>query len=181
MSKIKTLTISALCAALCVVLPLAFHAIPDAGSVFSPMHIPVLLCGLVCGPMWGLACGLVGPALSSLITNMPPAAYLPPMLVELAVYGIVTGLMMRCVRTGRLCPDLYISLVTAMLAGRVLAGLAKALIFARGSITIAAWATSYFVTGIPGIVIQLILVPAIILALMKTGLIPNRYPKVVKK
>lgn len=180
MSKIKTLCITALCAALCVVLPFAFHTIPDAGSVFSPMHIPVLLCGLVCGPLWGLACGLVGPALSSLITNMPPVAYLPPMLVELAVYGLVTGLVMHLVRTGKLYPDLYVSLVTAMLMGRVIAGLAKALIFARGNITIAAWATSYFVTGIPGIIIHLVLVPALVLALMKTGLIPKRYKKVVK-
>ena len=86
-SSIKRMTLSALCVALCVVLPMAFHMIPNAGSVMLPMHIPVLLCGLVCGWQYGLLCGCVGPLVSSLLTGMPPAAILPGMMVECGMYG----------------------------------------------------------------------------------------------
>ena len=107
---------------------------------------------------------------------MPPAAVLPAMLVELAVYGIVAGLCMSLIRTRKLYADLYISLVAAMLAGRIIAGIARALIFAPGTMTMAAWATSYFVTSLPGIVIQLALLPSIVFALEKARLIPTPYP-----
>ena len=73
--------------------------------------------------------------------------------------------------------DLYTSLIIAMLFGRIVAGAAKALIFAKGEITIAAWATSYFVTSLPGIIIQLVLIPTIVFALMKANLVPQKYPK----
>ena len=125
--------ITAVCVALTVVLPMAFHAVPNAGSVILPMHIPVLLCGLICGWPFGLACGLIGPLLSNLFTGMPPMAALPAMLVELAVYGLMAGLLMSCVRTRKVYADLYISLLVAMLAGRIVAGMARALIFAAGS------------------------------------------------
>jgi len=173
--KSRKLAVTALCLALCVVLPLAFHLIPEGGSLFSPMHIPVFICGLACGPLWGLACGVLGPVLSSVITGMPNAAYLPPMLVELAAYGIITGAMMSFVRTGRLYGDLYISLVTAMLIGRVLAGLAKGLIFARGAFTVGMWAAGYFAGSVPGIIAHLILVPLLCSALMKAKLMDRRY------
>ena len=159
-----------------VVLPQAFHAIPNAGSTYLPMHIPVILCGLICGWPFGLLCGLAGPALSTLFTGMPPVAYLPPMLVECAVYGLMAGLMMKVIRTGKIYVDLYASLIIAMLSGRIVAGLAKALIFAKGNITMGAWATSYFVTSLPGILIQIVLIPTIVFALMKARLIPLRYP-----
>lgn len=176
MTKTKKTVLSAVFAAICVVLPQAFHVIPNAGSVFLPMHIPVLLCGLVCGWSSGLLCGLVGPLLSSLITGMPPLAVLPAMMVECAAYGAVTGLMLRWVRTGSTYADLYVSMVSAMLAGRVLSGMAKALIFAPGT-SFAAWAAASFVTAMPGIVIQLALIPTVVFALMKAGVIPQRYLK----
>lgn len=175
MSAVKKSIITAVCLALCVVLPQAFHAVPNAGSIYCPMHIPVLLCGLICGWQYGLLCGLLGPALSTLFTGMPPAAYLPPMMVECAVYGCVSGLMMLFIRTKKIFVDLYVSLVIAMLSGRIIAGLAKALIFARGNITMGSWVTSYFVTSLPGIIIQIALIPAIVIALMKAKLIPERY------
>lgn len=175
MKKYAKLSIAALCLALCVVLPLAFHVIPEGGSLFSPMHIPVFICGLACGSVWGLACGILGPVLGSVITGMPNAAYLPPMLVELAAYGLITGAMMSFVRTGRLYGDLYISLITAMLIGRVLAGLARAFLFAKGAFTMGMWFTGYFVGGIPGIIAHLILVPLLCSALMRAGLIERRY------
>lgn len=174
MSMIKRMVISALCVALCVVLPIAFHVIPNAGSVFLLMHIPVLLCGLACGWHYGLLCGVLGPLVSSILTGMPPAVVLPSMIVECGVYGCVCGLMMDHVRTGRPSTDLYLSLITAMLTGRILSGIANALIFAPGT-SLAAWAAASFVTALPGILIQLIFLPAIVGALMRAGLIPKRY------
>lgn len=180
MTNLRKFNFTAVCIALCVVLPIAFHAIPNAGSIFLPMHIPVLLCGLTCGWLYGLVCGLLGPLLSSVFTGMPAMAYLPSMLVELAIYGVVSGLMMRWIHTKKLYPDLYISLISAMLVGRVAAGAVKALIFTPGQITVSAWMASYFVTAWPGIVIQLILIPAIVVALEKAKLIPKRYPEEAK-
>ena len=178
MSPVKKIVLTALFTALCVVLPMAFHSIPNAGSIFLPMHIPVLLCGLVCGWAYGGLCGLVGPLLSSVLTSMPPAAVLPGMMVECCVYGLVTGLMLRYVRTGKTTLDLYLSLVAAMLLGRVLSGIAKALIFTPG-MSLAAWAAASFVTAIPGIIIQLVLIPLLVLALTKAKLLPQRYEKTV--
>jgi LytS/YehU family sensor histidine kinase len=176
MSYVKRSIITATCIALCPILPMAFHSIQNAGSIFSPMHIPVLLCGLICGPGFGLLCGLAGPLLSTIFTGMPPTAYLPPMMIELAVYGLVGGLMINLIRTRKLYVDLYSSLIIAMIAGRIVAGVAKALIFVPGGYSMTAWITSYFVTCWPGLVMHLILVPMIVLALMKARIIPERYP-----
>ena len=87
---------------------MAFHAL-GSGTVFLPMHVPVLLCGLVCTWPYGVVCGLLGPLLSSVLTGMPAAAVPPSMMAELAVYGLVTALVMRLVHTGRLYGDLYIA------------------------------------------------------------------------
>ncbi len=173
---VKKLVFTAVCTALCVVLPMAFHAIPDGGTIFLPMHIPVLLCGLICGWPYGGVCGLLGPALSSLLTGMPPAAYLPSMMVECCTYGFVSGLLMKYVRTKHPVADLYISLVSAMVLGRVVAGLVKAWILAPGTPPFI-WVTTSLVAGIPGISIQLVLMPLVVLALTRARLIPLRYPK----
>ena len=176
LNPVKKLVFTAVCAALCLVLPMAFHAVPNAGVVFLPMHIPVLLCGLICGWPYGGVCGLVGPLISSLITGMPPAAMLPSMMVECCTYGVISGLLMRFVRTKYTVADLYISLIAAMAAGRIIAGLAKAWIFTPG-ISPFAWVTTSLVSGIPGIAIQLVLMPAVVFALTRAKLIPSRYPK----
>ena len=168
LSPVRRMVMAALCVALCVVLPIAFHGIPDAGSIFLPMHIPVLLCGLICGWPYGLACGLLGPVLSSLLTGMPPAAYLPPMVIECAVYGAAAGLILKVLRTGRPTADLYIALIAAMIAGRVISGIAKALIFTPG-MAMGAWVTASFITAAPGIIIQLILIPQVVRLLMKVS------------
>ena len=99
------------------------------------------------------------------------------MMVELAIYGVVAGLMMKLVHTKSTYADLYISLIAAIICGRVLAGVAKALIFARGSYTISTWVAGSVVTSWPGTVIQLVFIPSIVFALMKSHLIPERYPK----
>ena len=178
MSNVKKSIITAVCIALCYVIPLMFHGIQNAGNIFCPMHIPVFICGLICGWQYGLLCGIAGPALSSALSGMPPVAILPSMMVELAAYGTAAGLMMKLVRTKSTYADLYISLIVAIVCGRVLAGLAKALIFARGSYSMSAWIAGSVVTSWPGTVIQLVFIPTIVFALMKSHLIPERYPKI---
>lgn len=175
MSKNKKIISAAVCVAMCVVFPLAFHAIPNGGSLFSPMHIPVFLCALVCGPLLGMVCGALGPFLSSIITQMPPMAYLPVMLVELAVYGLVCGLCMRFIKTGRIYADVYLSLGISMILGRIAAGMAKAFIFSAGGYSISMWVSAYFISSIPGIIAHLILVPAVYAALRKAKLAGEKY------
>ena len=175
-SHIKSLCVTAICIAMCCVLPAAFHAM-GIGTAFSPMHIPVLICGMVCGGGYGLVCGLIGPLLSSLITGMPPATGLVSMVPELMVYGLSSGLLMTFVRIKNLFADMYIALVSAMLLGRIVGGIAKALFFLGKdqSFGIQAWVSSYFITALPGIICHLILVPLLIMVLMKAKVIPQRY------
>lgn len=175
-NSVKNMTLTAVCSALCVVLPIAFHSIPNAGSVFLPMHIPVLICGLICGWPYGFVCGLMGPLLSSALTGMPPIAMLPSMMVECGFYGLVSGLVLKFVHTKSTYGDLYIALVAAMLAGRVVSGIAKALIFTPG-LAMSAWITASFVTALPGILIQLVFLPTVVFTLMKAKIIPLRYTK----
>lgn len=178
MSTIKKICFCAICTALCYVLPLAFHPLA-IGTLLSPMHIPVLLCGLVCGWPYGLFCGAAGPLLSHLLSGMPAAAMLITMIPELCVYGVCTGLMMKWIRTGKLAADLYLSLIPAMLLGRIVGGVVRAVVYLSSAQTysVALWASSYLLGTLPGIILHLILLPAVVLVLMKARLIPARYPK----
>lgn len=178
MTPMKKLCIAAICIALCYVLPLALHGVA-LGSILSPMHIPVLLCGLVCGGGCGLLCGLLGPILSSVLSGMPPAVMLVRMIPELCVYGLVAGLSMKWIRIGKTGGDVYCSLGIAMVAGRIVGGIATAIFYSvtSGVYSITLWATSYFVEAVPGIVAHLILVPTLYATLLKAKLIPSRYPK----
>lgn len=170
MKQTKNLVTAGMCVALGIVLPLAFHMIPDAGKVFLPMHIPVLLCGLLCGPFYGLGCGVLAPLLSHLITGMPPTAMLPSMLCELAAYGLLSGVLIRVVHTKWNLANLYTALIGAMICGRIINGALNALIFNAGQYSLQLWLTASFVKAIPGIVIQLALIPVLILALQKARL-----------
>ena len=163
MKQTKNLVIAGLCIALALVLPMAFHAIPNAGSIFLPMHIPVLLCGL--------ACGVLSPLLSSLATGMPPAAMLPSMLCELAMYGLMSGLLFRLVKTKSFLANTYVSLIGAMICGRVFYGVLNAVIFKAGAYSMQLWMSAAFITAVPGIVIQLVVIPLILVALKKARLV----------
>ncbi|MCL2023778.1 MAG: ECF transporter S component [Oscillospiraceae bacterium] len=162
---LRKMSVTAMLIALGVVLPMAFHSVPQGGMIFLPMHIPVLLCGLLSGYPYGLACGILTPLISSLITSMPPPAMLPQMLCELAVYGFVAGLLMGLVRTKKLYPRVFVALIGAMLAGRVAYGLLNAMVLQGGSYSLEIWLGAAFVTAVPGIAIQLVLIPALVLAL----------------
>ena len=186
MSNQRKLVVTAMLIALCVVLPLAFHQVPRAGSILLPMHIPVLLAGLVCGWKFGLITGITGPLLSTMITGMPPTMAIASLMsIELGVYGLVAGILTHFVRTKSASLDLYICLIGSMLVGRVVAGIAQIVFFFNpayvdgvwtSNYTWALWTTSYFITSLPGIVIQLAFIPSVVMALERERVIPLRYP-----
>ena len=173
-TSVRRLAVAAMCVALGVVLPQAVHAIPNAGSVLLPMHIPVLLCGLACGWPYGLACGLLAPLLSSLITGMPGPAYLPAMLCELATYGLISGLMSGLLQLKNRTASVYVQLIAAMLLGRVVYGVVNALIFQAGTYTFQIFFAAAFVTALPGIIIQLLILPPILVLLEKARVLPRQ-------
>ena len=176
MSYVKKLCICAFCIALCLVLPMALHPL-GLGALLSPMHIPVLLCGLLCGWPYGALCGIVGPILSSILSGMPPATGLISMVPELCAYGLFAGLILKFAHTGRLVADLYLALVPAMVLGRVVGGVARALfyLYTAQPYSVALWVSGYFVETLPGAVVHLILIPALVLALTRARLVPSRY------
>ena len=171
MSNIKKMVITALLVALGIVLPPMLHAVPNAGNVLLPMHLPILLCGIICGFPYGLACGALTPLLSHVSTGLPPSAILPSMVCELAVYGLVAGLLVQWIRMKNTYAKIYLSLIGAMLTGRIVFGVLNALVFSAGAYTLPVWLTAAFVTALPGIAIQLVLIPVIVIALGKARLI----------
>lgn len=170
MVNTKSLILTALCIALGIVLPLAFHAVPNAGMILLPMHMPVLLCGLLVGPFAGLVCGVLTPVLSFFCTSMPPAPMLPSMVCELALYGLLSGLFIKLLRNKPRPVSIYISMIASMIAGRIAYGLLNALIFKAGSYSLQIWVSSMFVTALPGIIIQILIVPVIVIALNRAGI-----------
>ena len=152
--------------ALSYVMPFLTGQIPEIGSMLCPLHIPVLLCGFICGPAWGLAVGFVAPLLRSLTLGMPP--FFPTavcMAFELCAYGAITGLMHKLLPRKK--PYIYISLLTAMVIGRLVWG--AAMFIAMGingsSFGFSAFLAGAFTNAIPGIVLQLVLIPLLVMVL----------------
>lgn len=137
--------------------------------LFSPMHFPVMLAGLAIGPLEGLICGVVTPALSYIINQLPPNGPWA-MMAELGVYGLVTGLCMKTLKTENETVKIYISLITAMILGRIVGGLVTGFILNAGEYSISAWISAYFIGTAPAIISDLILVPIIVRALQRAGL-----------
>lgn len=169
---IRRMVCAALCLALAMVLPLLTGQIPEIGSALCPMHIPALLCGFVCGWPWGLAVGFIAPLLRYVIFGMPPI--FPTglsMAFELAAYGCISGLLYR--RLPKRVSSVYISLITAMVGGRLVWGGAR---YIMAGLTGSQFPFSMFLAGavttaVPGIVVQLLLLPLLVLALKKAKLI----------
>lgn len=164
-SKTKRITATAFFIALGILLPSAFHLVGKAGSVFLPMHIPVLLCGFLCSASYGALCGVLVPLLSSLITGMPPIFPIGiSMMLELASYGFLAGVCYE--KFGR---RIYPALITSMIGGRIVCGIANAFLFnmAGKAYGFQAFVSGAFVVALPGIVIQLILLPLLIISLKK--------------
>ena len=181
--KTYCLVITGILLAVGLVLPFLTGQIQAVAKVISPLHIPVLICGLCCGWKWGLGLGVVLPLLRSLLFGMPPfPASALPMAFELAVYGLITGLiyaaLLKNKKGGSHLPKIYLALVPAMILGRLAGGAAKALFISAGIIgssspyTFAAFFSAYFASTAVGAVIHLILVPAVVLAIEKAGLSP---------
>ena len=165
---------TAICIALCPVMPMMAGLIPNGRKFLSPMHIPPLLCGLAAGPSAGLAAGLLGPMLGSMTVGTPPAGRLPQMMAELACYGLFTGLGMKFIRSGKTRTDLLLSMLIAMVVGRIAGGLVTGFIMLKGEYSIALWGAAYFAQTAPGIVIHLILIPLVYFALERAGALPRR-------
>lgn len=166
MKHTKKLTLSALFLALGLVMPFLTMQIPEIGSMLLPMHIPVILCGFVCGPSWGAVVGFITPLLRSVTFGMPPM--MPTavgMAFELATYAVAAGVLYHLLKKTKI--GTYVSLIGAMIAGRIVWGLASMVIYqAMGSaFTWQMFAAGAFLTAIPGIILQLVIIPPIVIVL----------------
>ena len=168
-NEIKKLTLSAMFLALAFVLPFLTGQIPQIGSMLCPMHIPVLLCGFFCGAPWGLGVGFVAPLLRSFVLGMPPMFPTAVcMAAELAVYGLVSGILYRRLPAKK--SNIYVSLILAMILGRVVWGFAMLLCMgiAGGEFGFAAFVAGAVTNAIPGIILQLVIIPVLVMALERT-------------
>lgn len=152
--------------ALALVLPLLTGQIKSVGSMLLPMHIPVMFCGLLCGWQYGGIVGFAAPLLRNLIFAMPPMPNAVSMAFELAVYGLVTGLLFNRFRNKNIV-SLYLSMIVSMLLGRGVWGVVQAAILGiKGTgFTFKMFIASAFTNAIPGIILQLVLIPAIMVSL----------------
>ena len=182
-SSLYKMVVSGVLVAVGLVLPFVTGHIQAIAQIISPLHIPVLICGLTCGWGWGLGVGAVLPLLRSLLFNLPPFPNTAlPMAFELAAYGLFTGLLypafLRLLKKDSHLPALLSALVLAMIGGRLVGGAAKGLLLSFGLIgtrdpfTFAAFFASYFAGTAVGALIHLVLIPAVVLALEKAGLSP---------
>ena len=164
--KLLKMILSALFLALAYVLPFFTGQIPEIGARLCPMHIPVLLCGFISGPLWGGAVGAVAPIFRSLTLGMPPlfpTAFC--MAFELMAYGTVAGLMHKILPRKK--PFVYCSLLISMIVGRLIWG---AVMFisvgvSGGSFTFSTFLAGAIINAVPGIIVQIVLVPILVIIL----------------
>ena len=167
-SPARDLVLTALFLALAFVLPMITGHVPQIGNMLCPMHFPVLLAGFVLGGPWGLALGFIAPLLRSLLFGMPPMFPIAiSMAFEMAAYGAVSGWMYR--KVPHTLPMTYATLVTAMVAGRLVWGAVRFVLagLTGSSFPFSAFLSGALLTAIPGIIAQLILIPLIVTALKK--------------
>ena len=169
--SVRRLTISAMLLAVGMLLPFLTGQIQRIGNMLCPMHLPVFICGMICGPVWGLAVGAVLPVLRSMVFGMPmlmPMAC--AMAFELAAYGLISGLLRN--RLPKTLPMLYVSLIAAMVIGRLVWGVACVPLYGLSSKSFGfqLFITNGFVNAIPGVILQLIAVPIIVRTLEKAKL-----------
>lgn len=171
---VKNTAFAGMFLALCMVLPMITGNIPQIGQMLCPMHLPVLLCGFVCGWPYGLVVGAVAPLLRSLLFGMP-AMY--PMAVsmafELAAYGLLTGIFYRVFP--KKTAFIYPTLLIAMIGGRLVWGAAR---YIMAGLSGSEFSMKMFIAGaltnaIPGIILQLVIVPAVVIAFQKAKLIDS--------
>lgn len=172
MRQTKKLVLSAFFMALGMVLPFLTGQIQQIGNMLLPMHIPVLLCGFICGWQYGLAVGFFMPLLRSALFGMPPLMpTAAAMAVELAVYGLVTGILYG--KLPKKTSYLYVSLFGAMIAGRIAWGIVGIPLYGMAGNGFSAqifWAGALF-NAIPGMILQIVLIPVIMMALTRAGVL----------
>ena len=173
-TQLRKLTYSALYMAIALILPFVTGQIPEIGAMLCPMHIPALLCGFMCGWPWGVAVGFISPLLRSVMFGMPamfPAAI--AMAFELAVYGGMAGLLYS--RLPRKKWMIYAALLISMIAGRVVWGAVQALLagLSGNSFTWTLFLMGAVINAIPGIIMQLVLIPVLVVTMDKAGLMVN--------
>ena len=160
MIKVRKIVLAGLFLAVSVILPITFgHLSGIPGTVFLPMHFGVLLCGFFVGGPFGMLCGMLAPLLSRLFTPMPSLfPMLPIMFFELAVYGLVSGLMYSKTK------KIYVSLITAMIAGRIMYAVVFyfMLLVLNLKVPATVGVIPAVITGWPGMAAQLILVPLVV-------------------
>jgi uncharacterized membrane protein len=172
-NNLKKLILSALFLAIGFILPMLIGQIPVLGKALLPMHIPVLLCSLICGWKYGSIIGFILPILRSFLFSVPvmyPTAI--AVAFEMTVYGIVTGLLYERAKRKTL-PTLYLCLIISMLAGRIVRCIAEILLLELygNSFVWQAFMSGTIINSIPGIILQLIVVPAVMLALKQAHLL----------
>ena len=166
MNQVRKMVIAAVCLALCLILPFLTGNNRELGTLFSLMHLPVLLCGIICGLEYGLLVGFTAPLLRSVMFGMPPMPIVAvPMAFELAAYGLGAGFLYRRLPRGK--SSIFVSLIVAMIIGRFV-NLAASFLFGTPAILSSLY--SLFVGTLPGIIVPLILVPASVTALRRAGL-----------
>ncbi|MBR4727312.1 MAG: ECF transporter S component [Clostridia bacterium] len=170
-NTVKNTAFAGMFLALCMVLPMITGNIPEVGQMLCPMHVPVLLCGFVCGWPYGLLVGAIAPLLRSLIFGMPamyPAA--AAMAFELATYGLLTGVLYRVFpkKDGYIYPTLFI----AMIGGRLVWGAARYIMAGLSGSTFGmqAFLAGALTNAIPGIILHIVIVPAVVIAFRRAKL-----------
>ena len=158
--------------AIAFVLPFLTGQIPEIGSMLCPMHVPILICGFICGWKWGLLVGLVSPLLRSLILGMPtlfPTAIC--MAIELGVYGLLTGIFYNILPKKKIW--IYLSLIISMIIGRIVWGFVMLVVMnITGDVfTFNMFIASTIINSLPGIILQIILVPILVMLLEKVEIV----------
>ncbi len=170
MNHIKKLVYTAVFIAIGIVLPFLTGQIPEIGAALCPMHLPVILCGFICGWQWGLAAGIVTPILRSVIFGMPPMfPTATAMAFELAAYGAVAGILYRILP--KKIGYIYCSLVAAMIAGRLIWG--GVMFFFTSGFGMSAFFAGAVLNAVPGMIVQITLIPVLVMAMKQAKLILN--------
>lgn len=170
---IKKLVYSGVFLAMALVFPFITGQLQSFGAALCPMHLPVLLCGFICGARYGAAVGATAPVLRFALFGMPALWSALPMAFELCAYGLCAGLLYKLLPKKAIYT--YISLVCSMLAGRIIWGVASVAIagLRETAFGLEAFWLGAFAGSVPGIIIQIILVPAVVLALKRAKLMLN--------
>lgn len=166
--NIKKLTLSAMFLALAFVLPFFTGQIPQIGSMLCPMHLPVLLCGFFCGAPYGAIVGFIAPVFRSFTLGMPPM--FPTaicMAFEMATYGLTAGLLHKVLPSKKW--SVYVSLISSMVIGRIVWGIAMftCMGFDANKFGLTAFLTGAVTSAIPGIILQIVMIPILVFTLRK--------------